>query len=315
LASDVLLLEHLTKRYGSREAVRDVSFRVACGEAVGYLGPNGAGKTTTLRMIAGLTRPSAGSVRILGQDPSADRTTALARVGVLVETPGLVPYVLGEDFLQYVAAVKGVPPDHRAVEVEKAARRLGVAEHLHRPMGALSTGLARRLLLAGALVGDPELLLLDEPTLGLDPAARRDLRRLLAELRAEGRTILLSTHLLEDVQAVCDRVLFLRDGALVGDEPVDRVRTDARGVPLRGLRLQFVDDVAPERLRAFLGEGGLVEATGPREATVFFPGDERRQVALVAEMVRAGVPLLSASPPEPDLDRRYLAKVGREEST
>ncbi|MCI4322485.1 MAG: ABC transporter ATP-binding protein [Thermoplasmata archaeon] len=315
MASEVLSLEHLSKRYGSREALRDVSFHLAAGESVGYLGPNGAGKTTTLRMIAGLTVPSGGTVRIHGKDPSRERADALARVGVLVETPGLVPYVLGEDLLDYIAAVKGVPSRHRATAIREAARQLGVEEHLARPVGSLSTGLARRLLLAGALIGDPEILLLDEPTLGLDPAARQDLRKVLSDLRRAGRTILLSTHLLEDVQELCDRVLFLRDGQLVGDEPVERVRTDPRGAPLRGLHLRFIDDIVGERLRSLLGEAGTVELDGPREATVYFPGDERRQAELLAAIIGAGLPLASASPPEPELGRRYLAKVGREDAT
>jgi ABC-2 type transport system ATP-binding protein len=163
------------------------------------------------------------------------------------------------------------------------------------------------------LIGDPELLLLDEPTLGLDPAAREDLRRILRSLKTEGRTILLSTHLLEDVEEVCDRVLFLRDGRLVGDEPVRLGATDARGVPLRALRMRFSEDVAAERLAPLRGAVDQLEIAGPREALVYFAGDERRQTELISLAVGAGLPLMAAEEPTPELGRRYLERVGRED--
>jgi ABC-2 type transport system ATP-binding protein len=313
--SEILTVDAVWKRYGDHDALRDVRFSLWSGEAVGYLGPNGAGKTTTLKLLAGLSRPTRGSVRVQGLDPSRDRVHALRRLGALVETPGVPPYITGADLLEYVARVKGVPAAERRGAARRAAEAMNVTEYLGRPFGSLSTGLARRMLLGAVLVGDPEVLLLDEPTLGLDPAARHDLRNLLRALSRNGLTLLLSTHLLEDVQEVCGRVLFLRNGVLVGDEPVNldpEIGTDSSR---RAVLLRFGSDVTAESVVHAAGPGFEVTLDGPRQATVRFPGGDTEQAALLAGVVRAGLPLVSASSPEPDLARRYMERVGREDAT
>jgi ABC-2 type transport system ATP-binding protein len=311
VGSEVLALDAVSKRYGDVDALRSVTLSIGSGEAVGYLGPNGAGKTTTLKVLAGLSRPTSGQARVLGRDPYRDRVSALGRLGALVETPGVPPYLTGSDLLEYVARVRGAP----GPEVRSAARRgaeaMGVADQLDRPFGALSTGLSRRMLLAAALVGEPEVLLLDEPTLGLDPAARQDLRQTLRSLSRGDLTLLLSTHLLDEVEEVCGRVVFLRGGSVVGDEPV---RQDPDVTAGRTLRLEFGADVDGARLASVLGSAVRVRATGSRQAIVRFEGGDEAQAALVAAVVRAGIPLLAVAPPESDLARRYLQRVGREDA-
>ncbi len=313
--SDVLTVDSVWKRYRDHDALRDVTFSLWSGESVGYLGPNGAGKTTTLKLLAGLARPTRGSVRVHGFDPSRDRARALRRLGALVETPGVPPYLTGSDLLEYVARVKGVPPSERRAAARHAAEAMNVADHLARPFGSLSTGLARRMLLGATLVGDPEVLLLDEPTLGLDPAARHDLRAVLRTLSRNGLTLLLSTHLLEDVQEVCGRVLFLRNGVLVGDEAVNLEPDTGVGGSRRALRLRFGSDVASDSVIRAVGPEVGVTIDGPRDATVRFSGGDAEQAALLARVVRASLPLVSASTPEPDLARRYMERVGREDAT
>jgi ABC-2 type transport system ATP-binding protein len=170
------------------------------------------------------------------------------------------------------------------------------------------------MLLSSTLIDEPDVLLLDEPTLGLDPAARHDLRVVLRRLTHAGLTLLLSTHLLDDVQGVCDRVLFLRDGSLVGDEPVDLDSTGVAGAPRRALRLRFGSDLGDEVVRRALGPSIELLMAGPREGTIRFSGGDPEQAAVLAGLVRAGLPLVSASPPEPDLARRYLERVGREDA-
>ncbi|MCI4367468.1 MAG: ABC transporter ATP-binding protein [Thermoplasmata archaeon] len=314
MTTDILALENATKRYGERTALSGVTFAIHPGEAVGYLGPNGAGKTTTLKLLSGLMRPDAGSIRVLGLDPVADGGRAMAKVGALVETPGLAPYLHGRDLLEYVAEVKGISARDRPGEVRRAAGEMGVSEHLDRGVGGLSTGLVRRLLLAGALVGNPELLLLDEPTLGLDPIARRDLRAILRRLNAEGTTVLLSTHLLDDVEEVCGRVLFLRDGRLVGDEPTHRDPGKVPDSAPRRIRLRFVGPAAVERLTALLGPGEALEDPRGAEVTLVHSGGDVRQAELLAKILRADLALVSARPLGDTLTDRYLAAVGREEA-
>ncbi|MGP8073878.1 MAG: ABC transporter ATP-binding protein [Thermoplasmata archaeon] len=315
MSSDLLAVDGVWKRYGDHDALRDVRFSLRSGEAVGYLGPNGAGKTTTLKLLAGLSRPTRGSVRVQGLDPVRDRTRALRHLGALVETPGIPPYLTGADLLEYVACVKGVPAGDRRAAARHAAEMMNVADLLSRPFGSLSTGLARRMLLGAALVGDPEVLLLDEPTLGLDPAARHDLRGVLRGLSRNGLTLLLSTHLLEDVQEVCGRVLFLKNGGLVGDEPVNLDPDSGLGGTRRVVRLRFGSDVSVESVARAAGSAFGVTLDSPRQATVRFSGGDAEQGRLLAEVVRAGLPLVSASTPEPDLARRYLERVGREDPT
>jgi ABC-2 type transport system ATP-binding protein len=306
-------VERATVSYGPRPALREVTFAIASGEAVGYLGPNGAGKTTTLRLLAGLRRPDSGSVRLLGLDPAQDHGAALRRVGVLVETPGVLPYVTARDLLSHVARIKHVGASAEPGEIRELAGQLGFADQLDRPIGGLSTGLSRRLLLAVALVGDPEILLLDEPTLGLDPAARGDLRRILRQLRREGRTILLSTHLLDDVEEVCTRVLFLRDGRIVGDEPVELRPVDASGTPLRTVVIRFAREVRPDEVRPTIGPDGELDLVDARQLRLRFAGDDARQAELLSRIVHAELPVVTVTDGAATLGQRYLERVGRED--
>ncbi len=314
MPSEVVAAQGVWKRYGKRDVLRDVGFSLRTGEAVGYLGPNGAGKTTTLKLLTGLSRPTRGSVRVFGLDPDRDRGRALGRLGVLVETPGLPPYLTGGDLLEYVGRVRGVAAAARPAAVRAAADGAGVRDHIDRPYGSLSTGLARRMLLAAVLVGEPECLLLDEPTLGLDPVARHDLRALLRTLSRKGVTLLLSTHLLEDVEEVCDRVLFLRNGRVVGDEPV-HLAAGTDPTARRTVRLRFAADVSVEAVRRAAGPSSEVALDGPRSASVGFVGGEPEQAEVLAAVVRAGLPLLTAAAPESDLARRYIERVGREDDS
>jgi ABC-2 type transport system ATP-binding protein len=313
VTSDVLTLEGVTKRYGTHSALSRVSFTLRSGEAVGYLGPNGAGKSTTLKILCGLIAPDEGHARVLGEDPRAPGGAARQHLGALVETPGLAPYLHGRDLLEYVAEIKGFARADRPGEIRRVAEEMEIPEHLDRPVGGLSTGLLRRLLLAGALVGAPALLLLDEPTLGLDPAARRDLRASLRKLHARGTTILLSTHLLDDVEEVCGRVLFLRDGRLVGDEPVGPESGDGSGTEARTVRLGFRRPVDPALVLRCAGEGAEILGTRGTEVSIRIPGGEARQAELLAALVRAELPIASARSDGRSLTDRYLSAVGRED--
>jgi ABC-2 type transport system ATP-binding protein len=309
---DLLTVGGVSKRFGDREVLRDLRFSLRAGEAVGYLGPNGSGKTTTLKLLSGLARPTAGTVQVLGRDPARDRVRGPRGLGALVETPGVPGYLTGRDLLEYVARVKGIPAAEIRAAAHRGAASMNVAEQIDRPFGTLSTGLARRMLLGAALVGEPQILILDEPTLGLDPAARSDLRALLRTLARTGTTLLLSTHLVEDVEAVCSRVLFLRDGALVGDErlPLGTEPSET----YRTIRLEFAADVTLDALSRAAGPGVDVQTGGGRSAVLRWSGGDPEQSALVGRLVRAGLPVLTASRPTPDLARRYMELVGREDA-
>ena len=309
----VLSLQDVSKRYGTVQALDSVSFHLDARESVGYLGPNGAGKTTTLKLLAGVTRPDSGTIRLGGFDPVRQRQPALSRTGFLIEMPGTLPYLTGEDLLRYVAELKGIPRPEWSAAGRKAADAAGATENLSRRLGTLSTGQLRRVLISSALVGDPEVLVLDEPTLGLDPAARRDIRALLRALRKEGRTLLLSTHLLEDAEAVCDRVIFLRDGKILGDEPISGARGENGA--LTAIRVRTLDPSTPEALQKLLPDSVRVHVEGDRQFSLSFSGDEAFQSELIGRLVHGGIRLSSVTESRSSLEDRYLRLVGREDRT
>jgi ABC-type multidrug transport system ATPase subunit len=209
---------NLTKRYGEHLAVDGVDLTVRGGEVYGFLGPNGAGKTTTLRMLLGLIRPTAGTARVLGTAPG--RPTALARIGMLIEAPAFYPYLSGADNLRVVARYARVPSSR----VADMLRIVHLTDRAADRFGTYSLGMKQRLGVAAALLKDPELLILDEPTNGLDPAGMADMRELIRELGSGERTVVLSSHLLGEVQQVCDRVGIISGGRLLREGTVTELQ-------------------------------------------------------------------------------------------
>ena len=213
----------LSKRYGDAiVAVDDLDLRVRRGEVYGFLGPNGAGKTTTLRMLLGLVRPSSGAATVLGAPPGAP--PALARIGSMVEAPAFYPYLSGRDNLRVLAGHTDVA-ERRIDEVLDEVRLLDRAGDRS---ATYSLGMKQRLGVAAALLKDPELLILDEPSNGLDPAGMAEMRQLIRSLGSGRRTVVLSSHLMGEVEQICDRVGVIRDGALVAEGTVEQLRGNAR---------------------------------------------------------------------------------------
>jgi len=210
----------LTKDYGDRRAVDAVSMTVHCGEVYGFLGPNGAGKTTTLRMMLGLIRPTAGSVSVLGRPAGSAAVTE--RVGALIEGPGFFPYLSGRDNLRVMARYRGLPDS----VADQALERVDLADRGDDRFKGYSLGMKQRLGVASALMGDPDLIVLDEPTNGLDPAGMQDMRALVVSLARGGQTVLLSSHLLAEVQEICDRVGVIDGGRLLRESTVAELRGD-----------------------------------------------------------------------------------------
>jgi ABC-2 type transport system ATP-binding protein len=243
----VIEVRHLTKRYGDRTAVSDLSFSVARGEVVGFLGPNGAGKSTTLRMLTGFVEPSAGEITIAGIDALRQPLEAKRKVGYMPEAVPLYLEMRVVEYLRYRAELKGVARREIAKNVDRALQQASVSDVSTRIIGQLSKGYRQRVGLADALVADPPLLILDEPTAGLDPNQIRQVRDLVRSLASE-KTVLLSTHILPEVEASCGRVLIIDKGRLVSTGRPAELRGAGEG--LRALTLEA--RVAPERLRAAL---------------------------------------------------------------
>jgi ABC-type multidrug transport system ATPase subunit len=236
----------LTKRYGRMTAVDGVSISVRRGEIYGFLGPNGAGKTTTLRMVLGLVRPTSGTADVLGRAPGDP--AALARIGAMVETPAFYPYLSAQDNLDVLARHAGVPKE-RVGEVLKTA---GLASRAHDKFASYSLGMKQRLGVAGALLKDPELLILDEPTNGLDPLGMADMTALITSLGEAGKAVILSSHNLAEVQEICQRVGVIFKGKLVTQSTVEELRGSAVLVitasPLERAEMQLVELLGREKV-------------------------------------------------------------------
>jgi ABC-2 type transport system ATP-binding protein len=211
----VIEVEHLTKRYGPVTAVHDVSFQVGKGEILGFLGPNGAGKTTTMRVLTGYMPATEGRVRVGGHDVFEQAVEAKRRIGYLPETPPLYPDMTVREYLHFVSKIKGVPAAERKARVDQVMARTWVSDMANRACGKLSKGYRQRVGLAQAIIHNPDVLVLDEPTAGLDPMGREEMLALVARLGTFGISVLMATHLLDDVQQVCDQVVMIDAGRLV----------------------------------------------------------------------------------------------------
>lgn len=245
----------LKKAYGPVQALAGVSFHVDEGEIVGLLGPNGAGKTTIMKILTGYLQPDEGTVRIAGLDVLTQTRQVQAQLGYLPENAPLYPELTVQDYLLMIAELRQIPASERLARLSEAVHATGLSDHLTRPIGQLSKGYRQRVGLAQAIIHHPRLLILDEPTLGLDPTQIVEIRRLIRRL-AEHSTVLFSTHILSEVEALCDRVIILMNGA---------IRTDARlsdlaATPNAVLVLSEAPRGAEQLLRSLVGVKD-VEAT------------------------------------------------------
>ena len=209
----------LSKYYGDFAAVKDVSFKVCQGEVVAFLGPNGAGKTTTMRLLTGYLAPSAGTARIAGHDMAADRVAGSARLGYLPENGPLYPDMTPRSLLRFFADARGLSSQHKRERIDAVVELCGLGSVIGKPIGKLSRGYRQRVGMAQVLLHEPDVLILDEPTAGLDPNQIHDVRETIRKL-GQRKTILLSTHILQEVEAMARRVLFIDEGRLVFDGPI-----------------------------------------------------------------------------------------------
>ncbi|MBI1359739.1 MAG: ATP-binding cassette domain-containing protein [Alphaproteobacteria bacterium] len=225
---ELLTVDRLTKSFGARQAVRGVSFSLGSGQATAFLGPNGAGKSTTLRMIAGFLEPDAGDALIAGKSVLSRRTAAQMRLGYLAEGAPLYLDLSVRAFLRFLARTHGLSPAQSRLAIDRVAADARIEDVLARPIETLSKGYRRRVALAGAIVHDPPVLILDEPTDGLDPNQKVAMRALIARMAPE-KAILISTHQLDEVEAMCSRVLVIDQGEIVADAAPAELAASAPG--------------------------------------------------------------------------------------
>lgn len=315
----LIQVEHLTKRYGSHLAVDDISFEVEEGIVYGLLGPNGAGKSTTMNILTGYLSASSGTVSIDGHDILEEAGAAKACVGYLPEQPPLYVDMTPREYLLFVAELKKVKRAERAAQVEQAMERTGLAEMENRLIKNLSKGYRQRVGLAAALLGSPKVIILDEPTVGLDPAQVIEIRNLIKEL-GKDHTVILSSHILSEVSTLCDKVLIIARGKLVAQgTPEELAQRLTAGSVLNITALGQADSV----MNALRTVPGLTEIqlsgqqNGETSVTVQVPQGEDLRAAVSAALAAAGCPVLGLSTASMSLEDVFLqltAQAGDEEA-
>jgi ABC-2 type transport system ATP-binding protein len=316
----LISVSHLTRRYGNQVAVEDVSFEVGKGEVVGFLGPNGAGKSTTLRILAGFLCPSAGTVAIAGHDVVDDSFEARRCVGYMPESVPLYPEMRVVEYLRFRAELKRVPRGQRASWVDDAMGKAGVVQVAHKRIAHLSKGYRQRVGLADAIVARPPIVVLDEPTAGLDPNQIREARALVRELGRE-HTVVLSTHILTEVEACATRVLLIHRGKLLAQGPTEDIRA-MRASSAIDVVVHGDVDAAEGALRrvpavATVTRTGTGEVTRLRARFVKKLPDAERSAATercVAELVGAGIGVREVRPAGGALEEVFTSLTSDEAS-
>lgn len=303
----------LTRWFGPVAALKDVSFRIARGEIVGFLGPNGAGKSTTMKILTGSLAAGAGTARIAGHDILAEPMAVRRRVGYMPEQVALYPDQTVREFLEYVAVLKDVPASGRREHLQEIITGCGLREVTGRLVGALSHGFRKRVGLAQALVGDPDVLILDEPTSGLDPKQIVGIRDLIGSFRGR-RTVLLSSHILSEVEAVCGRVLILDGGRLVGRDGAEGIAADDLAEMAGGARRVVLDwDGNRDEVAAALADVAGVDeirVTGQGAEVLIAGNPVEIRPKLVESVVAAGGRLQGVQDRGPSLEDLFLRLTG-----
>ena len=306
-------VSHLSKKYGTHPAIEDLSFTVGDGQIFGLLGPNGAGKSTIMNILTGYLAPTSGEVKVAGFSLPEQAQQAKACVGYLPEQPPLYPEMTVQEYLDFAAELKGIKKKaDRKEQVRKAARRTGLEEVLPRLIRSLSKGYRQRVGIAQALLGSPQLIILDEPTVGLDPAQVIGIRKLIREL-GKTHTVILSSHILSEVQAVCSRVLILSKGELVAEGTPEQLSEKlSPGIRLRVTALGSSDTVLPvvEAVPGITGVQLVSEADGEVTFTAETADTTDRRAEVSRALSEAGCTVLELTAGNRSLEEVFLALTG-----
>ncbi len=309
----MLEVQGLSKSYYGTPAVEDVSFRVETGEILGFLGPNGAGKTTTMRMITGFLPPTAGRVLLADVDVTEKPLEAKRELGYLPETLALYPEMRVREYVAFRAELCGVPSSRRRARVDEAIQKCFVDDVAGKPIGNLSKGYRQRVGLAGALVHGPKVLVLDEPTVGLDPRQIVKVRDLIRDLRKE-HTILLSTHILPEVEVLCDRILIIDRGRIVAAGTPDTLRQEMSQAPAVTVVLKGEVSEADSILRQLPGvtRAARIGAGGETRVSLAGAAGSDLRESVFREVVTRGWTLLELTPRQASLEDVFVRLVSRD---
>src|SRR4030042_1614728 len=303
--------EKLVKKYGNGVTALDgVSLQIKKGQVVGYVGPNGAGKTTTIKILTGLSKPSSGHAYVNGIDVTANPRKALQTIGALIEVPGVYDYLTPREMLTYFGKVYRMGSNEIDRRIKETLQLVRLSEWEHKKIGTFSTGMQRRLIIAKAILHEPDNLILDEPVLGLDPEGIRDIRELIRQFRNEGMTVFLSSHLLGEVAEVCNTVVFLNKGKVVSSDSIDKIGStmESKWVDVKFLKPLSREEV--EKLKAI----ELVRSVDVNDNTarLLYDGQPESSVRILRHLVSSNFDVVSYNVESAGLEDYYVSVMSDE---
>jgi len=300
----------LTKRYGSFVALSNLNLKIEGAKCVGFLGPNGAGKTTTLKIFTDLIRASGGQALINGVDVHKEKKKALDPCGVLIETPEIYPSFTPREALSMIADLRGIPRADRTKRIEAVVSEVKMDEWMDKKVGKFSKGMKQRINIAAALLSDPEIVLLDEPTTGLDPRGQAEVRDIVRSLKQRNRLVFMSSHLLNEVSEICDEVAMIDHGKLLVYDTLahvtDRFAHDGGESVVQVELVRDIDDQVIRGQISSLAGVASVEKLNPRSLRIKFSGGQEEQARLLTDLVALKIGMLSYHPSASTLEDTYL---------
>ncbi|MCJ7424275.1 ABC transporter ATP-binding protein [Candidatus Bathyarchaeota archaeon] len=302
---------NLSKKYGSFAALSDLNLNIEGAKCVGFLGPNGAGKSTTLKLFTDLIRPSAGEALINGANVHTDKKRALGSVGALIEIPEIYPALTPREALMMIAEIRGIPKNERKEQVAEAVSEVRMEEWINKRVGKFSKGMKQRICVASALLSDPSIVLLDEPTTGLDPRGMSEVRDIIKSLKNKKRLIFMSSHLLSEVSDVCDEVAIIDHGKLIIYDTLSNVTakvSDGENVVEVELR-NTVNAELTSKIAAKIPGINKAEKSDDTTFRIKFTGGLNAQERILADLVKMNIGIVSYKPASSALEEAYLSLV------
>jgi ABC-2 type transport system ATP-binding protein len=312
LSPPSITAENLSKHYGSFVALSNLNLKIEGSKCVGFLGPNGAGKTTTLKIFTDMIRASEGKALINGIDVHLNKKKALGSVGALIESPEIYPALTPREALSMVAEIRGLPRAEARKKIEETVAEVKMNEWLDKKVGKFSKGMKQRINIAAALLSDPEVILLDEPTTGLDPRGQAEVRDIVKDLKKKNRLVFMSSHLLNEVQEICDEVAMIDHGKLIVYDSLSNVTKRFSTDGASAVEIELSRDIDEQSLKmntASLANVSSFESLDSRRIRVHFSGGVQNQERLLSDLVAMKIGMISFRPSASALEETYLSLI------
>ena len=309
MSAPSIVAENLTKRYGSFTALSNLNLKIEGSKCVGFLGPNGAGKTTTLKIFTDMIRASEGRALINGVDVHLNKKKALGSVGALIESPEIYPALTPREALSMVADLRGLPRAEAKKKIEETVAEVKMNEWLDKKVGKFSKGMKQRINIAAALLSDPEVIMLDEPTTGLDPRGQSEVRDIVKDLKKKNRLVFMSSHLLNEVQEICDEVAMIDHGKLIVYDTLSNVTTRFSSGGSNTVEIELsrdIDEQSANRNISSLTSVSSVDRIDSKKVRIHFSGGIQNQERLLLDLATMKIGMISFRPAASALEETYL---------